>query len=130
MKTKYIFLFILITTLLAIACLKTPSKKEELTHLFFTQYIQLKNDEKPLNLSLSNTNIHTKNNQPQILEQPNLSNKKNFFLFTGCATSDQKPDSLSKKLKKEPIKNNQNPTTSLFQKVGCGLIQTIIPLSF
>ncbi len=128
MKMKYIFLFILSLIFLAIGYFYTFPKRKNTTHLFLTQYIQLEN--KPINWSLLNINIQLKNNQQNPIESSLDPQKKHFISFSGCETLTQNPDSLSKKLRKEPAENTQNPTSSLFQKIGCGLIQTIIPLSF
>ena len=126
MKTKYFLLFILSLLFLAIGWVYVFPKNTP--HLFLAQYIQLEN--KPINWSLLNTNIQLKNKQPRIIEDSSIPQKKHFISFSGCETLTQNPDSLSKKLRKEPTENTQNPTSSLFQKIGCGLIQTIIPLSF
>ena len=130
MKLKYIFLFILSLTFLVIGYFYASQKSKNTPHLFLAQYIQLENKNKQINWSLLNTNIQLKNNQHNSIKNSSDPQKKRFISFSGCETLTQNPDSLSKKLRKEPTENTQNPTSSLFQKIGCGLIQTIIPLSF
>ena len=130
MKMKYIFLFILSIILLVIGYSYTFPKSKNTSHLFFAQYIQLENKNKPINWSLSHFSAQTNNNQPETIEDSSSPQKKHFISFSGCDALTQNPNSLSKKLKKEPVENTQNTTASFFQKMGCGLIQTIIPLSF
>ena len=130
MKMKYIFLFILSIILLGIGYCYTFPKSKNTSHLFFAQYIQLENKNKPINWSLPHFSAQTNNNQPETIEDSSAPQKKHFISFSGCGALTQNPNSLSKKLKKEPVENTQNTASSFFQKMGCGLIQTIIPLSF
>ncbi len=132
MRKKFFILFFIITicfiSLLYLFNSNNNSKDSSLSHLFFAQYIQLKN--KTINWSLPNTNFQSKTNQSDTTLNQIPPQKKHFISFSGCETLTQNPDTLSKKLQKDRTKNTTNNSSSLFQKMGCGLIQTIIPLSF
>ena len=128
MKFKYIFLFIFISLTLIVSFFISFNKKENNSTLFLAQYINFETNNKPINLSLLNTNIQF-NKKVNIETNTNRTAKK-FISFSGCDSLTQKPDALSKKLKKEQSENNPNTSSTFFQKMGCGFIQTIIPLSF
>lgn len=132
MRKKFFILFFIITicfiSLLYLFNSNNNSKDSSFSHLFFAQYIPLKN--KTINWSLPNTNFQLKNNQSDTINNQISSQKKHFISFSGCDSLTQKPDALSKKLKKEQSENNPNTSSTFFQKMGCGFIQTIIPLSF
>lgn len=132
MIKKYIILFIFIFTIVSFFffLLKKEDKKIVFSTPVFFQYISF--EKKELNTKLP-TSLYTKKEQTQKKQTVSKNNniKKSFFLFSGCTTSLEKPDSLFKKFKKNTSSSSTSKDeTSLIQNFDCGLIQTIIPLPF
>ncbi len=108
-------------------------KENAFTHLFLVQYLPLKNPTGNYDFSLPLKNT-TSTEQKRIFQAkksaPYLQKQKSFFSISTCSPLGNKPDSLSKKFNKNQTNQQIENKSSLFEKFDCGLIQTIIPLSF
>lgn len=135
MKKKFfILLFIIIFIFISLLYFNNKNGKENaFTHLFLVQYLPLKNPTGHYNFSLplkSTPTIAPKKIFQEEKSDPYSQKQKSFFSISTCSPLGNKPDSLSKKFNKNQTNQPVENKYQLFEKFDCGLIQTIIPLSF
>ena len=134
-KKHFILLFIISLAFISLFYLFNGyknSKDNLFTHLFLVQYIPFKTQTTHFDFSLPFQKSNSQKVKKIFLEDAttNIPEKKSFFSISHCGTFVRKPDSLSKKFNKNQTNQQIENKSSLFEKFDCGLIQTIIPLSF